>query len=95
MFGFAEDVRKAEKEAKFVAAEAKADAAAKAARGRWSGGPVQGGQSYTVNELGKEMFMHGGPMEEYMVVVSGTASEFTEAGPDGPVGTYHFWVFFP
>lgn len=35
-----------------------ANEAARAARSRWSGGPVQGGQAYTVNELGPEMFMN-------------------------------------
>ena len=39
------------------AMERAARAAERAARARWSGGPVQGGQTYTVNELGREMFM--------------------------------------
>lgn len=39
------------------ALERAARAAAAAARSRFTGGPVQGGQSYTVNELGPEMFM--------------------------------------
>jgi len=37
--------------------ERAARAASSAASNRWSGGPVSGGQAYTVNELGKEMFM--------------------------------------
>jgi len=37
--------------------ERAARAAAAAARSKWTGGPVQSGQTYTVNELGKEMFM--------------------------------------
>jgi len=40
------------------AMERAARAAARAGRNKWAGGPVQGGQSYTVNELGKEMFMN-------------------------------------
>lgn len=39
------------------AMERAASAAARAARNKWSGGPVEGGTSYTVNELGPEMFM--------------------------------------
>ena len=39
------------------AMERAARAAQTAARARWSGGPVQGGQSYQVNELGREMFV--------------------------------------
>lgn len=37
--------------------ERAARAAQSAARARWSGGPVTPGQTYTVNELGREMFM--------------------------------------
>ena len=37
--------------------ERAANAAARAARQKFAGGPVQGGGSYTVNELGSEMFM--------------------------------------
>lgn len=33
-----------------------ANDAARAARSRWSGGPVSGGETYTVNEMGPEMF---------------------------------------
>ena len=33
-----------------------ANDAARAARARWSGGPVSGGETYTVNEMGPEMF---------------------------------------
>ena len=40
-----------------AAAERAARAAARAGTGRWAGGPVSGGQTYTVNEMGKEMFM--------------------------------------
>lgn len=40
---------------------AEAERAARAAQSvgtsRWTGGPVQGGKAYTVNELGKEMFL--------------------------------------
>ncbi|QNJ25984.1 phage tail tape measure protein/ TP901 family/ core region [Synechococcus sp. SYN20] len=39
------------------ALERAARAAARAAAARFAGGPVEGGQTYTVNELGKEMFM--------------------------------------
>lgn len=39
------------------ALERAARAAADAARARFAGGPVQSGQTYTVNELGPEMFM--------------------------------------
>ena len=39
------------------ALERAAAAAERAARARFSGGPVEGGQTYTVNEFGKEMFM--------------------------------------
>lgn len=34
-----------------------ASASSRIRTSRWSGGPVQGGQRYTVNEMGKEMFM--------------------------------------
>lgn len=37
--------------------EKAAAAAEKAARNRWGGGPVSPGTTYTVNELGREMFM--------------------------------------
>lgn len=50
-----------------------ADAAARAARSRWSGGPVQSGQSYTVNELGREMFMSNtGQLSEIKAPAFGT-----------------------
>ena len=50
-----------------------ADAAARAARSRWSGGPVSGGQSYTVNELGREMFMsNSGQLSEIKAPAFGT-----------------------
>ena len=39
------------------ALERAARAAARAAAARFAGGPVQSGQTYTVNELGPEMFM--------------------------------------
>lgn len=39
------------------ALERAARAAAKTGNGRFAGGPVEGGSTYTVNELGKEMFM--------------------------------------
>lgn len=39
------------------ALERAARAAARAGGSRWSGGPVEGGQTYTVNELGRELFL--------------------------------------
>ena len=55
------------------AMERAANAAARAARSRWSGGPVSGGQSYTVNELGREMFMsNSGQLSEIKAPAFGT-----------------------
>lgn len=55
------------------AMERAANAAARAARSRWSGGPVQGGSSYTVNELGREMFMsNSGQLSEIKAPAFGT-----------------------
>ena len=46
-------------------AQRAAEAAVKAARARALGGPVQGGQTYQVNEVGREMFMsRGGNLSE-------------------------------
>lgn len=53
--------------------ERAARAAQTAARARWSGGPVTAGQKYTVNELGKEMFMTStGSLREIKAPAFGT-----------------------
>ncbi len=53
--------------------ERAARAAQAASRARWSGGPVTGGETYQVNELGKELFMsNSGKISEINAPAFGT-----------------------
>lgn len=58
--------------------ERAASAAQQAASGVWTGGPVTPGTTYTVNELGKEMFMSsGGRLSEINVPAFGSWTPHT------------------